>query len=204
MTTPVKLPPGRERLTVRPVAIGSTTAATMGIDLVASWSAAAISLPSVRITSGPRRMASRMGPLKSICPSRENRSTLIFTARADDGEAVGHVEISQIWPHLSSRLSRILVAPDKRRRGIALSMVAQALFRTFDGHRVDRVDLGVSANNAAAISRYKKLGFAQVGLWPKAIVAGSHGIDVVWMTMTRDRWNDTCDGKQGSAQAESI
>ena len=126
----------------------------------------------------------------------------IFTARADDGEAVGHVEISQIWPHLSSRLSRILVAPDKRRRGIALSMVAQALFRTFDGHRVDRVDLGVSVNNAAAIGCYKKLGFAQVGLWPNAIMAGSHSIDVVWMTMTRDRWNDF--GKQGSAQAASI
>jgi RimJ/RimL family protein N-acetyltransferase len=126
--------------------------------------------------------------------SKEPNVREIFTARADDGQAVGHVEISQIWPHLSSRLSRILVAPDQRRRGVALSMVAQALSRTFDAHRVDRVDLGVSANNLAAIGCYKKLGFAQVGTWPNAIKVGSRSIDVVWMTMTRDRWTDFCGG----------
>ena len=74
-------------------------------------------------------------------------------------------------------------------------MVARALSRTFDVHRVDRVDLGVSDNNLAAIGCYKKLGFAQVGLWPNAITAGTHSIDVVWMTMTRDRWIDRCAGK---------
>jgi len=65
-----------------------------------------------------------------------------------------------------------------------------------DIHGVDRVDLGVSSNNLAAIGCYKKVGFAQVGLWPSAIIAGSHNIDVVWMTMTRDRWNEFCGGKQ--------
>lgn len=116
--------------------------------------------------------------------SKEPNVREIFTARADEGAAVGHVEISHIWPHLSSRLSRVLVAPDKRRRGIGVSMVAQALSHTFDVHHVDRVDLGVSADNPAAIGCYEKLGFARVGLWPAAIMAGSHRIDVVWMTMT--------------------
>jgi RimJ/RimL family protein N-acetyltransferase len=128
--------------------------------------------------------------------SKQPNAREIFTARAEDGEAVGHVEISQIWPHLSSRLSRILVAPDKRRCGIARSMIAQALFRTFDVHRVDRVDVGVSASNLAAIGCYEKLGFAQVGAWQNAIMAGSHSIDVVWMTMTRDRWTGSCGGKE--------
>jgi RimJ/RimL family protein N-acetyltransferase len=127
--------------------------------------------------------------------SKEPNVREIFTARADDGEAVGHVEISQIWPHLSSRLSRILVAPGQRRRGIALSMVAQALARTFNVHHVDRVDLGVSADNLAAIGCYEKLGFAKVGLWPNAIMAGSDSIDVVWMTVTRNRWTDSCAGR---------
>ena len=128
--------------------------------------------------------------------SKEPNVREIFTARADDGEAVGHVEISHIWPHLSSRLSRVLVAPGRRRCGIAQSMVAQALSRTFDADRVDRVDLGVSATNLTAIGCYKKLGFAQVGLWPNAIMAGSHRMDVVWMTMTRDRWQDSCGERQ--------
>lgn len=34
-------------------------------------------------------------------------SRIIFTARSVDARAVGHIEISQIWPHLSNRLSRI-------------------------------------------------------------------------------------------------
>jgi hypothetical protein len=40
----------------------------------------------------------------------------------------------------------------------------------------------VSANNLAAIGCYWKLGFAQVGSWLNAITAGTHSIDVVWMS----------------------
>lgn len=114
----------------------------------------------------------------------------IFTVWTDEGEAVGHIEISQIWPHLSSRLSRVLVAPHKRRRGLARSMISQALTRTFDEHRVDHVDLGVSANNVAAIGCYEKLGFAHVDIWPDAISVGRppRTIDVLWMTLRRQRW----------------
>jgi len=120
--------------------------------------------------------------------AKQPNSRIIFNARSADGEAVGHIEISQIWPHLSSRLSRILVAPDKRRRGFASSMVAQALSISFEQYHVDRVDLGVSSANSAAIGCYEKLGFRQVGEWKDAISAGAGTIDVVWMTVTRDAW----------------
>ena len=120
--------------------------------------------------------------------ARQPNSRIIFTARSIGGEAVGHIEISQIWPHLSSRLSRVLVAPDQRRRGVASSMVGQSLSVSFDQYFVDRVDLGVSATNSAAIGCYTKLGFRQVGTWPNAITIGAGTIDVVWMTMTRDTW----------------
>ena len=120
--------------------------------------------------------------------TKQPNARAVFVARDIDGEPVGHIEISHIWPHLSSRLSRVLVAPGKRRRGIASSMIAEALSFTFDTHHVDRVDLGVSASNSAAIDCYEKLGFVRVGTWPKAIAAGSHTLDVVWMTLARDRW----------------
>ncbi len=68
-------------------------------------------------------------------------------------------------------------------------MVAQALLVSFDQYFVDRVDAGVSATNLAAIGCYAKLGFSQVGKWPNAIVAGSSTLDVIWMTVTRDRWD---------------
>jgi ribosomal protein S18 acetylase RimI-like enzyme len=120
--------------------------------------------------------------------AKQPNSRAIFTARSIGGEVVGHIEISQIWPHLSSRLSRVLVAPDLRRRGFASKMVAQALLVSFDQYFVDHVDLGVSATNSAAIGCYAKLGFRQVGTWSNAIAIGSSTIDVVWMTVTRDTW----------------
>src|SRR5262249_60486312 len=69
--------------------------------------------------------------------AKQPNSRIIFTARSAEDEVVGHIEISQIWPHLSTRLSRILVAPDQRRRGFASSMVARALVVSFDQYLVD-------------------------------------------------------------------
>jgi hypothetical protein len=61
-----------------------------------------------------------------------------------------------IWPHLSSRLSRILVAPERRGEGIGSAMVARAVAVTFETHHVDRIDLGVAADNAPAFACYRK------------------------------------------------
>jgi RimJ/RimL family protein N-acetyltransferase len=113
---------------------------------------------------------------------------VIVTAATPSGEVVGHVELSHVWPHLSSRLSRVLVAPERRRRGIGRAMVARALGFSFDRHHVDRIDLGVAAGNAAAIACYAGLGFRHVGTWPRAMQAGARVIDVTWMTLTRDAW----------------
>ena len=55
-------------------------------------------------------------------------------------------------------------------------------------HQVDRIDLGVAADNAAAQACYRTQGFRQVGLWPKAIIAGEQVIDVSWMTLSRTEW----------------
>jgi RimJ/RimL family protein N-acetyltransferase len=113
---------------------------------------------------------------------------LVFTARSTEDGPVGHIEVSHIWPHLSSRLSRVLIAPDKRHRGLGSAIVRRAVSLSFEQHHVDRIDLGVSATNLVAIGCYSKLGFAQVGRWQNAILVGSGTIDVVWMTLTRDKW----------------
>ena len=136
--------------------------------------------------------------------SRQPNSRVIFTARSDGDEAVGHIEISQIWPRLSTRLSRILVSPTQRRRGFASSMVAQALSVSFDQYFVDRVDLGVSATNSAAIGCYAKLGFRQVGTWPNAIVAGPSTLDVVWMTVGRILWFTPTQNFSGGCSQRSV
>jgi RimJ/RimL family protein N-acetyltransferase len=127
--------------------------------------------------------------------SKQPNARAIWVAETSVGDPVGHVEISQIWPYLSSRLSRILVAPGRRRRGIGSAMIAKAASFSFRQHHVSRIDLGVSASNSAAIACYEKLGFMQVGTWPGGIVAGSAKIDVYWMTVTRDQWRDSADSR---------
>jgi RimJ/RimL family protein N-acetyltransferase len=112
----------------------------------------------------------------------------IFTALLPSGEPVGHVEISNIWPYLSSRLSRVLVAPDRRQLGIGAGMVSRAVTFSFDAHHVDRIDLGVDTDNLAAIRCYRRQGFEHVGTWPHAMEAGPKVIDVYWMTLSRAAW----------------
>jgi RimJ/RimL family protein N-acetyltransferase len=127
--------------------------------------------------------------LERYLQTGQTPSARIFTAIAGTGEAVGHVEISHIWPHLSCRLSRVLGAPGRRRRGIGACMIAEAVALSFIEHQVDRIDLGVSTGNTTAIACYRRLGFVQVGLWPQALATAAGTIDVCWMTLARATWS---------------
>jgi len=102
------------------------------------------------------------------------------------GDVVGHAELSHIWPHLSARISRVLVAPEMRGRGIGTEIVMTVRDLAFAEHGVHRVDLGVASDNAPAIACYRKAGFVPVGLWPDAMETSAGPIDVQWMTAFRD------------------
>ncbi len=109
----------------------------------------------------------------------------IFTATADD-RAVGHIELSHIWPQLSGRLSRALIGdPAERGKGLGAAMVRSLATLAFDDYAFDRIDLGVSDRNAAAIACYEKAGFRHVGTWPEAMATPAGTIDVYWMTLAR-------------------
>jgi RimJ/RimL family protein N-acetyltransferase len=123
----------------------------------------------------------------------------IFAAVDQSVSTVGHIEISMIWPHLSSRLSRILVAPARRGEGIGGAMVARAAAFSFETHNVDRIDLGVAADNTQAIACYRRQGFAHVGTWQKAIPIEAAAIDVYWMTLTRAVWASLDSGSDSGA-----
>jgi len=111
----------------------------------------------------------------------------IFTA-IQDGESVGHVEVSMIWPHMSCRLSRVLIAPRFRGSGIGRKMVSLAVAHAFNNHHAARIDLGVSDDNQRAINCYCREGFAHAGTWPHAINLEGRTISVYRMTLTRSAW----------------
>jgi RimJ/RimL family protein N-acetyltransferase len=85
-------------------------------------------------------------------------------------------------------LSRVLVAPDRHKLGIGAGMVSRAITFSFDTLHVDRIDLGVDADNVVAITCYRRQGFKHVGTWPHAMGAGPKVIDVYWMTVSRAAW----------------
>jgi RimJ/RimL family protein N-acetyltransferase len=120
-----------------------------------------------------------------VASARQPLAREIFAAE-QGGACVGHIEISMIWPHLSCRLSRVLVDPGMRRHGIGGEMVRLVAADAFSRHRVARINLGVSADNAAAIACYRRQGFAHVGTWPEAIETEVGAIHVYWMTLTRE------------------
>lgn len=90
-----------------------------------------------------------------------------------------------IWPHLSCRLSRVIVAPGLRGRGLGGALVDAAAPRAFGAYHVDRVDLGVAADNAAAAACYLGRRFVHVGTWRRAIRVGDATIDVRWTMPAR-------------------
>ncbi len=136
--------------------------------------------------------------LRYLKSAAEPNNRTIFAAVAGSGEVVGHAEISNTWPHLSSRLSRVLVAPGRRGQGIGGAIFARAIEYSFNEHGVDRIDLGVASDNVVAIACYHAQGFKHVGTWPQAMQVGSKTIDVHWMTIGRSQW--TANRAERSAQ----
>lgn len=120
--------------------------------------------------------------------ARSPNTREIFTVTQAD-RALAHVELGMIWPHLSCRLSRVLVAPGERCRGIGRETIHLAVSHGFERYHVDRIDLGVSDDNETAIGCYRKEGFVHVGTWPCAMVTGTRTVNIAWMTLARSAWS---------------
>ena len=88
---------------------------------------------------------------------------LVFKAvDSDDGSVIGHVELDAIDPEgKRAFLARVLVAPEVRRRGHGRAIVHEALQVAFGKLGLERVELNVFEDNAAAVRLYDQLGFRE-------------------------------------------
>ncbi len=133
--------------------------------------------------AGPLNQARLARYLESADDPESRRR--IFTATADD-HAIGHIELSHIWPRLSGRLSRALIGDAcERSKGLGAAMARTLATLAFADYAFDRIDLGVSDRNAAAIACYEKVGFRHVGTWTEGMETAAGTIDVYWMTLRR-------------------
>ena len=112
------------------------------------------------------------------------RRRIFKAVEAKNGAVIGHVELSHIWPHLSGRLSRVLIGePSLRGKGIGAQMVQCLVDWAFSEFSFDRIDVGVADSNKAAIGCYRKVGFEHVGTRPDALETSIGVINVYWMSV---------------------
>jgi RimJ/RimL family protein N-acetyltransferase len=91
------------------------------------------------------------------------RERLILAGCEPDGGLVAHGMLTLRRDHRIGLISRILVAPDRRSRGVGSSFVAELVRIGFDNERLHRLQLGVYDFTAPAIACYRRLGFVIEG-----------------------------------------
>jgi RimJ/RimL family protein N-acetyltransferase len=107
----------------------------------------------------------------------------------EGGEAVGHVELNAIErTHRTATLSRVLVRPGARGRGVGTAMVRAALAVAFGDLGLHRVDLFVFDFNAGAIACYERLGFRHEGRLRDYRRLGDRYVSSLLMSMLEDEW----------------
>jgi RimJ/RimL family protein N-acetyltransferase len=88
---------------------------------------------------------------------------LIFTALDETGAAVGHAELNLERAHGLGQVSRVLVSPTSRGRGVCAAMMSALVHMGFAELGLHRLQLYVYDFNAAAIACYERFGFRREG-----------------------------------------
>lgn len=119
------------------------------------WAAATLDYP-----------LTREGMLRHLEQSAQAGDRRIFKAvDAASGDAVGYLELTLINPdNRSLRISRVVVDPAARGRGIGGALMREALKIAFEELGMHRVELGVFHLNPGAIACYERVGFRQEGV----------------------------------------
>lgn len=113
----------------------------------------------------------------------------IFRAADESGTTVGHCCLERLNArHRTATLSRILIAPSARGRGLCLPMVEAALAEGFERFDLYRIDLSVFDFNAAAIACYTKAGLRKEGVLRASARVGEERWNAVVMSVLRPEW----------------
>ena len=89
------------------------------------------------------------------------RKGRLYRAAWDGSEMAGYIGFFIVDDE--AHMTTIATAPDYQRRGVAITMIVDAL-RTLRAGGVKHISLEVAANNKPAQSLYRRFGFAPVGV----------------------------------------
>ena len=108
---------------------------------------------------------------------------------AGSADMVGYIELNNInLRDRSAQVSRVLVAPSFRGKGIGYKMVKRVVEIGFDEIKLHRISLGVFDFNKGAIACYKKVGFKQDGILRDCMKVGNEFWSAVQMSILEDEW----------------
>jgi RimJ/RimL family protein N-acetyltransferase len=114
---------------------------------------------------------------------------LFLAVLPEGGGPVGYLELGRIDPaNRSLRISRVLLAPEARGRGLGVALMEAALAYAFERLGVHRVELGVFDVNRAAIACYERAGFRREGMRRDSFQAPGGPWSEVVMSVLAPEW----------------
>jgi RimJ/RimL family protein N-acetyltransferase len=114
--------------------------------LLGQWAATGFSYPLTR------------AQMEAHMRKSAESGSFMFKVMDPDLSVVGHVELGSIDRlNRSLRIGRVLVAPERRGRGIGVELMRATLEVAFDQLQMHRVELAVFDFNQAAIACYERV-----------------------------------------------
>jgi RimJ/RimL family protein N-acetyltransferase len=132
-----------------------------------------------------------LGPAQMEAHMRKSAETgaLIFKGLDQNQSVVGHVELGSIDRlNRSLRIGRVLVAPERRGRGIGVELMRAALGVAFDQLQMHRVELAVFDFNHAAIGCYERVGFQREGVRREMFRSADGYWSEIVMSILESQW----------------
>lgn len=127
---------------------------------------------------------------KYIARYEDSKDALFLAIVLKDGDRhIGNIKLEPInWIYRSAVLGILIGRPEERGKGFGGEAIKMMLHHAFDGLNLNRVELGVSADNVAAITCFSKIGFVKEGRFREAIFCNGVYVDRIWMSVLAEEF----------------
>ena len=122
-----------------------------------------------------------------LAPEADDREWYAITDMS--GRLLGETGLLRIWPHWRcTDMSVIIPDPDDQGKGYGSEAGRLILERAFQHHGMNRVAVGVVAQNTGALRFWERLGFVKEGIQEQGYYHEGAFSDFVMMRVLRGEW----------------
>lgn len=124
-----------------------------------------------------------------IREGKKQPQTLFPFVMVKDSSLIGYCELSSFHrPADKASLTRVIISPEYRNKGMATTMIKEVLNFGFETLDLNRVSLGVFDFNETAIKCYKNIGFSMEGTMRESAKAGNTYWNCHLMSILKREW----------------